>query len=88
MRPGYERGRTFNPTLLAEAQVARGEIERACHVGMQAVRMGARIQSARSVREIERLRRKLRAREDVAAAREFAEVVSESRGAREQPSAR
>jgi hypothetical protein len=48
MSDGYERGRAFNTALLAGVLAARGEVDEACHVGTEAVRLSAQLRSVRS----------------------------------------
>ena len=74
----YVRGRAFNLSLLATAHAAQGEPEQACHVGRQALDLTARLNSARSVRYVRDLVRRLRPRQtDVPAVRDFTAEVRE-----------
>ena len=73
----YVRGRAFNLSLLATAHAAQGEPERACSVGRQALDLTVRLTSARSVRYVRDLMRRLRPRADVPAVREFTAEVRE-----------
>ena len=56
----YVRGRAFNLSLLATAHVAQGEPEQACIVGRQALDLTVRLHSARSVRYVRDLARRLK----------------------------
>lgn len=60
MVDGYDRGKTFNITLLAIAHAQQGDVERACAVGSQALDLAAAIKSARTVRYIKDLRTRLK----------------------------
>jgi hypothetical protein len=73
----YIRGRAFNLSLLATAHAAQDEPERACSVGRQALDLTVRLTSARSVRYIRDLARRLRPRADVPAVRDFTAEVRE-----------
>ena len=84
----YVRGRAFNLSLLATAHAAQGELEEACRVGRQALDLTARLNSARSVRYIRDLVRRLRpAQTDVPAVRDFAAEVRERLPATAGPAA-
>jgi transcriptional regulator with XRE-family HTH domain len=52
MDPTYVRGRAFNLALLATSYVQQGEVEQACLVGQQAVRLARELNSKRAVRYI------------------------------------
>ena len=73
----YVRGRAFNLSLLATAHAAQGEPEQACVVGRQALDLTVRLTSARSVRYVRDLARRLRPRADVPAVRDFTAEVCE-----------
>jgi hypothetical protein len=73
----YVRGRAFNLSLLATAHAAQGEPEQACVVGRQALDLTVRLTSARSVRYVRDLVRRLRPRADVPAVRDFTAEVCE-----------
>lgn len=73
----YVRGRAFNLSLLATAHAAQGETAQACAVGRQAVDLTARLTSARSVRYVRDLVRRLRPQADVPAVRDFMAEVRE-----------
>jgi hypothetical protein len=73
----YVRGRAFNLSLLATAYAAQGEAAQACAVGRQAVDLTARLTSARSVRYVRDLVRRLRPQADVPAVRDFMAEVHE-----------
>lgn len=47
MAPGFERGRVFNLTLLAQGQARLGNVDEAVTAGLEAVRLSRDIQSAR-----------------------------------------
>jgi hypothetical protein len=67
----YVRGRAFNLSLLATAHAAQREPEQACSVGWQALDLTARLGSARSVRYVRDLVRRLRPHADIPAVRDF-----------------
>ena len=67
----YVRGRAFNLSLLATAHAAQGEPEQACKVGRQALDLTVRLSSARSVRYVRDLVRRLRPSADIPAVRDF-----------------
>ena len=73
----YVRGRAFNLALLATAYAAQDEPEQACSVGRQALDLTVRLTSARSVRYVRDLVRRLRPRADVPAVRDFTAEVAE-----------
>lgn len=73
----YVRGRAFNLSLLAAAHAAQDEPERACAVGRQALDLTVRLTSARSVRYVRDVVRRLRPRADVPAVRDFTAEVRE-----------
>jgi hypothetical protein len=73
----YVRGRAFNLSLLATAHAAQGEPEQACVVGRQALDLTVRLTSARSVRYVRDLVRRLRPRAGVPAVRDFTAEVRE-----------
>lgn len=73
----YVRGRAFNLSLLAAAHAAQDEPERACAVGLQALDLTVRLTSARSVRYVRDVVRRLRPRADVPAVRDFTAEVRE-----------
>ncbi|HUY46858.1 MAG TPA: hypothetical protein VMV92_14165 [Streptosporangiaceae bacterium] len=73
----YVRGRAFNLSLLATAHAAQGEPEQACNVGRQALDLTVRLTSARSVRYVRDLVRRLRPRADIPAVRDFTAEVRE-----------
>jgi tetratricopeptide (TPR) repeat protein len=52
MDPAYVRGRAFNLSLLARSYAQQGEVEQACLVGQQAVRLVRELNSKRAVRYI------------------------------------
>jgi hypothetical protein len=71
----YVRGRAFNLSLLATAHAAQGEPEQACLVGRQALDLTVRLSSARSVRYVRDLVRRLQPRAGVPAVRDFTAEV-------------
>jgi hypothetical protein len=73
----YVRGRAFNLSLLATALAGQGEAAQACVVGRQAVDLTARLTSARSVRYIRDLVRRLRPQAGVPAVQDFMAEVRE-----------
>lgn len=73
----YVRGRAFNLSLLATAYAAQDQPEQACAVGRQALDLTVRLTSARSVRYVRDLARRLGPRVDVPAVREFTAEVFE-----------
>jgi hypothetical protein len=73
----YVRGRAFNLSLLATAHAAQGEPEQASHIGRQALDLTVRLTSARSVRYVHDLARRLRTQASVPAVRDFTAEVRE-----------
>jgi hypothetical protein len=73
----YVRGRAFNLSLLATACAAQCEPEQASRVGRQALDLTVRLTSARSVRYVGDLVRRLRPQADVPAVRDFTAEVRE-----------
>ena len=73
----YVRGRAFNLSLLATAHAAQGEPEQACIVGRQALDLTVRLHSARSVRYVRDLARRLKLGADLPAIRDFTAEVRE-----------
>jgi hypothetical protein len=71
----YVRGRAFNLSLLATAYAAQDEPERACAAGRQALDLTVRLTSARSVRYVRDVVRRLGPRADVPAVRDFTAEV-------------
>lgn len=67
----YVRGRAFNLSLLATAHVAQCEPEQACSVGWEALDLTVRLTSARSVRYVRDLVRRLRPHANIPAVRDF-----------------
>jgi hypothetical protein len=59
MVDGYVRGRTFNVVLLANAQLQQQNLDAACATGNQAIDLGSGLQSARTVKYIRDLRRRM-----------------------------
>jgi hypothetical protein len=59
MVDGYVRGRTFNVVLLANAHLQQQNLDEACAVGNQALDLGSGLQSARTIRYIRDLRRRM-----------------------------
>jgi hypothetical protein len=56
---GYVRGRAFNIVLLANTQLQQKNLDEACAVGNQALDLGSGLQSARTIRYIRDLRRRM-----------------------------
>jgi hypothetical protein len=77
MDGSYVRGRAFNLALLATAHASRDEPEQACAVGRQALDLTVRLNSARSIRYVRDLVRRLRHRADFPAVRDFTAEVRE-----------
>jgi hypothetical protein len=73
----YVRGRAFNLSLLATAHTGQGEPEQACIVGRQALDLTLRLSSARSVRYLRDLVRRLQPRSDIPVVRDFTAEVRE-----------
>jgi hypothetical protein len=59
MVDGYVRGRAFNVVLLANAHLQQQSLDEACAVGNQALDLSSGLQSARTVRYIRDLRRRM-----------------------------
>jgi hypothetical protein len=59
MVDGYVRGRTFNVVLLANAQLQQQDLDAACAAGNQAIDLGSGLQSARTIKYIRDLRRRM-----------------------------
>jgi hypothetical protein len=59
MVDGYVRGRAFNIVLLANAHLQQKDLDEACAVGAKAVELGTGLQSARTIRYIRDLRRRM-----------------------------
>ncbi len=59
MVDGYVRGRTFNVVLLANAHLQQQDLDQACAIGNQALDLASGLQSARTVRYIRDLRRRM-----------------------------
>jgi hypothetical protein len=59
MVDGYVRGRALNVVLLANAHLQQQNLEEACAVGNQALDLGSGLQSARTIRYIRDLRRRM-----------------------------
>jgi hypothetical protein len=59
MVDGYVRGRTFNVVLLANAHLQQQDLDAACAIGNQALDLGSGLQSARTIRYIRDLRRRM-----------------------------
>lgn len=77
MDPRFVRGKAFNLSLLATALAEQDDIEQACAVGEQALRLTAMLRSARSVRYIRDLQRTLQPRRDAPRVREFNALVKD-----------
>ena len=59
MVDGYVRGRTFNVVLLANAQLQQQDLDAACSTGNQALDLASGLQSARTIKYIRDLRRRM-----------------------------
>jgi hypothetical protein len=59
MVDGYIRGRTFNVVLLANAHLQQQNLDEACAIGNQALDLASRLQSARTIKYIRDLRRRM-----------------------------
>lgn len=59
MVDGYVRGRAFNVVLLANAHLQQQNLDAACATGNQAIDLGSGLQSARTIKYIRDLRRRL-----------------------------
>lgn len=59
MVDGYVRGRAFNIVLLANAHLQQQNLDEACAVANQALDLGSRLQSARTIKYIRDLRRQM-----------------------------
>lgn len=73
----YVRGRAFNLSLLAIAYAAQDELEQACDAGRRALDLTTRLTSARSIRYVRDLVRRLGPRAEVPAVRDFTAEVRE-----------
>jgi hypothetical protein len=59
MVDGYTRGKVFNVVLLANAHLQQQNLDEACAVGQQALDLSSGLQSARTVKYIRDLRRRM-----------------------------
>jgi hypothetical protein len=59
MVDGYVRGRAFNVVLLANAQLQQQDLDAACATGNQALDLGSGLQSARTLKYVRDLRRRM-----------------------------
>jgi tetratricopeptide (TPR) repeat protein len=73
----YVRGRAFNLSLLAAARAAQREPEQACQAGRQALDLTVRLSSARSVRSVRDVVRRLRPYAALPAVLDFTTEVQE-----------
>ena len=71
MVDGYTRGRTFNVLLLANAHLQQRDLDAACAAGNQALDLAAGLRSARTVRYMRDLRRRMAGFSDQPDVREF-----------------
>ncbi|MFI7430857.1 helix-turn-helix domain-containing protein [Micromonospora sp. NPDC049836] len=78
----YVRGKAFNLALLASVQVRRGEPERACVIGTEALTLTAHLRSARAVRYVRDLQSQLAPHRTRAAVRQFSTRVNAVLGSR------
>lgn len=82
MDESYVRGKAFNLALLARTQVQRGEPERACVVGTEALALTTRLRSARAARYLRDLQSQLTAHRRQPVVRRFIDRVDAALGAR------
>jgi hypothetical protein len=71
MVDGYTRGRTFNVLLLANAYLQQRDLDAACAAGNQALDLAAGLRSARTIRYMRDLRRRMSAFGKQSTVREF-----------------
>ena len=71
MVDGYTRGRTFNVLLLANAHLQQRDLDAACATGNQALDLAAGLRSARTIRYMRDLRRRMSAFGNQPNVREF-----------------
>ncbi|MGW9196587.1 helix-turn-helix domain-containing protein [Micromonospora chersina] len=77
----YVRGKAFNLALLASVQVQRGELERACTIGTEALMLTTRLRSSRAVGYVRDLQTQLTRHRQVPAVRQFVSRVDAALGA-------
>ncbi|WP_346534612.1 helix-turn-helix domain-containing protein [Micromonospora sp. DPT] len=78
----YVRGKAFNLALLATVQAQRGEPDRACAIGTDALSLTSRLQSARAVRYVRDLQAQLAPHRRRPTVRQFIRRVDAVLGAR------
>lgn len=78
----YVRGKAFNLALLASVQVQRGEPERACAIGAEALALTSQLRSARAARYVRDLQAQLGSHRRRPAVRHFISRVDAALGAR------
>ena len=71
MVDGYIRGKVFNVVLLANAHLQQQNLDETCDVGHQALDLSLGLQSARTVKYIRDLRRRMSKFSNVPAVSEF-----------------
>ena len=71
MVDGYIRGKVFNVVLLANAYLQQQNLDEMCSVGQQALDLSSGLQSARTVRYIRDLRRRMSKFSNVPVVSEF-----------------
>jgi hypothetical protein len=77
MVDGYTRGRTFNVLLLANAHLQQRNLNEACVAGRQALDLAAGLNSARAIRYMRDLRRRMTPFGKQSSVREFQELAHE-----------
>jgi tetratricopeptide (TPR) repeat protein len=82
MDESYVRGKAFNLALLANTQIQRGEPERACAIGAEALALTSQLRSARAVRYLRDLQAQLTPHRRAPAVRRFISRVDASLGSR------
>lgn len=78
----YVRGKSFNLALLAAVQLQRGELDRACAIGSEALALTAQLRSSRAVRYVRDLQAELVPHRRRPAVRQFIRRVDAALGAR------
>lgn len=76
MQPGFNRGRAFNLAVLAQAQIAAGDLDAGCATAGVAVEKAAGINSKRAVRELSAVARRLGPHRSAAPARAALELLA------------
>ncbi|WP_422733237.1 helix-turn-helix domain-containing protein [Micromonospora sp. WMMD558] len=78
----YVRGKAFNLALLASVQAQRGEPERACAIGTEALTLTAQLRSSRAVRYVRDLQARLTPHRTRPVVRQFIARVDTALGTR------